>query len=153
MTRVTHLRKVTRVSATVETTSPPTVAQIHAALTAPGMPFEMEEAVVRGVPLRVWKATPPHLPAVLEASRAHATRDLLVYDGPDGVERLTFEEHYRQCATLAHRLRDQYGVQKGDRDTPYGLSLRADKGEVMPAQRSGGQYSSRVTATVVQLPG
>jgi long-chain acyl-CoA synthetase len=115
VTPVTQLCRVTAVSATVETTAPPTVAQIHAALTAPGQPFEIEEAVVRGVPLRVWKATPRNLPAVLEASRAHADRDLLVYDGPDGLERTTFEEHYRQCATLAHRLREQYGVAKGDR--------------------------------------
>ncbi len=52
---------------------------------------------------------------MLEASRAHGDKDLLVYDGPDGLERTTFEQHYRQCATLAHRLRDQYGVQTGDR--------------------------------------
>ncbi len=37
------------------------IAEAHAALTAPGMPFEMEEKLIRGVPTRVWKNAPPTL--------------------------------------------------------------------------------------------
>ena len=45
---------------------PPTIAEVHAALTAPGQMFEMEEVVIRGVPTRTWKLAPPSLRAVLE---------------------------------------------------------------------------------------
>ncbi len=31
------------------------IAEAHALLTAPGQPFEMEEMVIRGVNMRVWK--------------------------------------------------------------------------------------------------
>ena len=50
------------------------IAEAHAILTAPGMPFEMEKLVIRGVRTRVWKNAPPTLRAVVEAGRATATR-------------------------------------------------------------------------------
>ena len=37
------------------------LAQVKAALTAPGARFEMEDAEIRGVPTRVWKNAPPTL--------------------------------------------------------------------------------------------
>ena len=49
----------------------PSVAEVTAALTAPGQLFEMEEVVIRGIPTRTWKHAPPSLRAVLEGSRAH----------------------------------------------------------------------------------
>ena len=82
-----------------------------AALTAPGAPFEMEERNIGGLATRVWKNAPPSLRAVLEASRAHGDLPFLVYEE----ERLTFAEHYRRCAALAHALRERYGIAKGDR--------------------------------------
>jgi long-chain acyl-CoA synthetase len=89
----------------------PSVAQTNAALTAPGQMFEMEETTIRGLSYRVWKYAPPSLRAVLELSRGYGERTFLVYED----ERTSFEEHFRHAASLAHRLMDRYGVNKGDR--------------------------------------
>jgi len=80
-------------------------------LTAPGQMFEMEEVPVFGVPTRVWKGCPTSLRQVLELSRLHGDADFLVYED----ERTTFEEHFRQAATVATTLRERFGVVKGDR--------------------------------------
>ena len=94
----------------------PTIAEVHAALTAPGQMFEMQEVTVRGVALRAWKNAPATLRDVLENSLAHGERTFLVYAPPVGdTERYTFERHYREAAHLAHVLRDRFGVQPGDR--------------------------------------
>ncbi len=90
---------------------PPSIAEVHAALTAPGQMFEMEEVVIRGVPTRTWKLAPPSLRAVLEQSRAHGDLTFLVYED----DTLTFRHHFAAAATLAHRLIDDFGVRKGDR--------------------------------------
>src|SRR5580692_1271449 len=87
------------------------VAEAAATLTAPGQLFEMEEVEIRGVRTRVWKAAPPSLRAVLDLSRGHGDADFLVYED----ERTTFAEHFRIVATMANRLRDDYGIGKGDR--------------------------------------
>src|SRR5437879_7541694 len=89
----------------------PSIAEVHATLTAPGQFFEMEDVDVRGVQLRAWKSAPPSLRTVLELSRLHGDKPFLVYED----ERTTFDEHFRQAAALAHVLRDRYGVAKGDR--------------------------------------
>ena len=89
----------------------PSIADVTAALTAPGQLFEMEEVVIEGRPTRTWKNAPPSLRAVLESSRAHGAADLLVYED----DHLSFEAHFRAAATLAHRLVDDYGVRPGDR--------------------------------------
>ena len=89
----------------------PSVAETNAALTAPGQMFEMEEVTIRGLPYRVWKNAPPSLRTVLELSRGYGERTFLVYED----ERTSFEEHFLQAATLAQRLIDHYGVEKGDR--------------------------------------
>ena len=89
----------------------PSVAEVTAALTAPGQLFEMEEVVIRGIPTRTWKHAPPSLRAVLEGSRVHGAADFLVYED----EHLSFDEHFRAAATLAHRLVEHHGVQPGDR--------------------------------------
>jgi long-chain acyl-CoA synthetase len=87
------------------------IAEVHALLTAPGSPFEMDEAVVRGVPLRVWKAAPPSLRAVLESSRERGDELFLVYED----ERISFARHVAVVATLARRMVEELGVRKGDR--------------------------------------
>ena len=89
----------------------PTIAEVHAALTAPGQMFEMDEVVIRGVPTRVWKNAPSNLRTVLDMSRGHGPATFLVYED----ERLTFEEHFQRAATLAHRLVDEFNIEKGDR--------------------------------------
>ncbi len=82
-----------------------------ARLTAPGQMFEMQDVLVRGVPMRAWKAAPPTLRSVLDLSLGYGDADFIVYED----ERTSFAQHYRIAATLAHRLRDDLGVQKGDR--------------------------------------
>lgn len=83
----------------------------EATLTAPGGLFEMQDTVVHGIPMRVWKHAPPTLRSVLELSRLFGDRVFLVYED----ERITFEEHFRQVAALAQHLVDELGVRKGDR--------------------------------------
>jgi long-chain acyl-CoA synthetase len=87
------------------------MAEANAALTAAGQLFEMEELDIRGVPTRIWKNAPSSLRAVLDMSLGHGDAVFLVYED----ERTTFAEHYRIACTLAHRLRDTFGVQQGDR--------------------------------------
>jgi long-chain acyl-CoA synthetase len=87
------------------------IADANAALTAAGQLFEMEELDIRGVPTRIWKNAPPSLRAVMDMSPGHGDSVFLVYED----ERTTFAEHYRIACTLAHRLRDIFGVQQGDR--------------------------------------
>ncbi len=86
------------------------LARAHEILTAPGAPFEMTEAVVRGRPARVWKNAPPTLREVFVAGRAHGDKIFLVHED----ERVSFEAFSRAVLNLAEWLRAQ-GVQKGDR--------------------------------------
>ncbi|GGV38748.1 fatty acid--CoA ligase [Actinomadura cremea] len=87
------------------------IAEVRAAMTAPGQPFEMDEIDIRGVRTRVWKNAPPTLRDVLEASRAHGDADFIVYED----DRLTFAGHYARAAAFARALVERYGVGKGDR--------------------------------------
>ena len=87
-----------------------TLAEAHAALTAPGQRFEMEEVVIRGVPTRVWKNAPPTLREVVAFSRLYQNREVIVHEN----ERVTFEGFYRAVMTLAHAMQ-KMGVEKGDR--------------------------------------
>jgi len=86
------------------------IAQAHAMLTAPGMPFEMEELDIKGVRIRTWKNTPPTMRSVLEAGRAHGDKIFLVYED----ERASFEAFFRATSAFAHELAAK-GVKKGDR--------------------------------------
>ena len=94
----------------------PSVAEVTAALTAPGQLFEMEEVVIRGIPTRTWKHAPPSLRAVLEGSRAHGATDFLVYED----DHLTFDGHFRTAATprppAGRRPRRAAGRPGGHRD-------------------------------------
>jgi long-chain acyl-CoA synthetase len=87
------------------------IEEAHRILTAPGSIFETEEREIRGVETRVWKNAPASLRSILELSRTHGDRDFLVYED----DRLSFEEHYRTVAHLAHILVEDYGVAKGER--------------------------------------
>jgi steroid-24-oyl-CoA synthetase len=87
------------------------IAEADAQLTAPGQMFEMDEVDIRGVPTRVWKNCPATLADILQISRGHGDKVFLVYED----EQMTFAEHFRQAAHLAHILRDRFGVREGDR--------------------------------------
>ncbi len=87
-----------------------TIAEAHAFLTAPGVPFEMDEKVIRGVKTRVWKNAPPTLRDAFVIGRAHGAKTFLVYED-DGAN---FESFSRATLAFAHELIAQ-GVKKGDR--------------------------------------
>lgn len=82
-----------------------------AELTAEGAPFEIVETVVDGVPMRVFANAPSSLRAILESTRAFATRDFVVFRD----ERYTFAAHLQIVAGLAGWLHRVHGVEKGDR--------------------------------------
>ncbi|MEA3060864.1 MAG: steroid-24-oyl-CoA synthetase, partial [Sphingomonadales bacterium] len=86
------------------------LAEVDALLTAPGARFEMAEAVIRGLPTRIWKNAPPSLPFLLAHSRSHGERTAWILED----ERVSFEATYRAAATLAAEL-SRLGVGKGDR--------------------------------------
>ena len=86
------------------------IAEAHALLTAPGQPFEMEEVLIRGRPVRTWKNAPPTLRDVFVAGRAHGDKVFLVLDD----ERVTFDAFSRATLKLAAQLQAD-GVGKGDR--------------------------------------
>src|SRR3954447_6616020 len=87
------------------------VAEVRADLTAPGQLFEMDTIDIRGVPTRVWKNAPGTLRNVLDLSSLHGDKTFVVYED----ETVSFSEHYRRAATFAHRLIEEYGIEKGDR--------------------------------------
>ena len=87
------------------------VAEADAQLTAPGQMFELDEVEIRGVPTKVWKNCPATLADLLLMSRGHGDKVFLVYED----DQITFEEHFRAAAHLAHVLRDRFGVREGDR--------------------------------------
>ena len=86
------------------------MAAARAALTAPGMPFEMETVAIRGIPTRVWKNAPPSLAWLATAARAHGERVFTILDD----ERVTYEANHRATAAFADHLLS-LGVQRGDR--------------------------------------
>ena len=87
------------------------IEEAHRRLTAPGQLFEMDEIDIRGVRTRVWKNAPPSLRAIWERTERFADRTYVVYED----ERMTYADAHNAVATLAHRLRDHFGVAKGDR--------------------------------------
>jgi long-chain acyl-CoA synthetase len=86
-----------------------TRAEVIEKLTASGT-FEIGEDTSLGYPIRVYKHAPASLRAVLEATARYDDRPFLVY----GDEVLSFRDHRRKVAALAHFLRDA-GVKHGDR--------------------------------------
>jgi long-chain acyl-CoA synthetase len=86
------------------------IAEAHGRLTAPGAPFEIAEATIRGVATRTWKNAPPTLRDVFLNGMRFRDREFLVYED----DRATFDSFGRATLTLAHRLMAD-GVRKGDR--------------------------------------
>ncbi|WP_309091310.1 class I adenylate-forming enzyme family protein [Phenylobacterium sp.] len=86
------------------------IAEAHARLTAPGAPFEIAEAEIRGIRTRIWKNAPPTLRDVFLNGMRFKDREFLVYED----DRATFDAFGRATITLAHQLIAD-GVKKGDR--------------------------------------
>ncbi|HEU0133471.1 MAG TPA: class I adenylate-forming enzyme family protein [Allosphingosinicella sp.] len=84
--------------------------EVDSLLTAPGSRLEMDEAVIRGIPTRVWKNAPPNLPTLVRLSRAHGSRTATIFEA----ERVSWEAQYKAIAALAFEL-GRLGVGRGDR--------------------------------------
>ncbi|RBM18838.1 fatty acid--CoA ligase [Prauserella sp. PE36] len=82
-----------------------------AALTAPGAEFELATEMVGGRQQTVFAGSPRTLRELLLESARFGDSVYLVY----GDERLTFAEHHRLAIRLAHVLRREYAIGKGDR--------------------------------------
>ncbi|ASR36769.1 fatty acid--CoA ligase [Prauserella marina] len=87
------------------------LADVTAALTGPGGPFELTEEPVLGVPTPVFRNRARSLADVLTASGTVTGADYLVTD----TRRIGFAEHADAVAALATALREDYGIGKGDR--------------------------------------
>ncbi|RAN35910.1 class I adenylate-forming enzyme family protein [Hyphomonas pacifica] len=88
------------------------IAQANEMLAGPGSPLELEDAVINGVEMKVYKNAPPTIPSVLALAEAQfPDRDYIVYED----ERVTFKAMAKAVRALAAVMRDTYGVQKGDR--------------------------------------
>jgi acyl-CoA synthetase (AMP-forming)/AMP-acid ligase II len=80
-------------------------------LLAPDGPFAIHSEDVFGVPTPVFRERLPSLRALLEGSRAFGDAEFMI----QGDRRITFEENYRTVVSVAHALRDRFGVGPGDR--------------------------------------
>jgi long-chain acyl-CoA synthetase len=106
-------------SSSISNSSPPGAADFfvgffkaRAGLTSPGAPFELvESADAQGHPLKAFKNAFPHLPALLNAGRAHSAKEFIVQDG----ERWSFDRFFAAADALAGHLQHTLGVQPGDR--------------------------------------
>jgi long-chain acyl-CoA synthetase len=87
------------------------IAQCNALMTAPGAKFELEEKVINGVTLKTYKNAPATLRDIAINSLGWADREYIVYQD----ERVTFGANFKAAVQLANRLRDEFGVKKGDR--------------------------------------
>lgn len=84
---------------------------VRDSLTAPGAPFELVEENVLGSWMLVFKNRAHSLGQLLRESVAFGDRDYVV----TATAQLSFAEHAAQVASLAAALRDEHGVQLGDR--------------------------------------
>jgi acyl-CoA synthetase (AMP-forming)/AMP-acid ligase II len=91
------------------------LADVEAALTAPGAPFEMEDALVLGERMRVMKRRARSLRDVVAASTQFGDAEHLVFSDGKSTRRIGFAEHARLVASTAAALHRRYGVKKGDR--------------------------------------
>ncbi len=89
----------------------PDPAQVMGALIGPGAPFELVEEDVLGTRLPVFRNRYRALHEVLAASVAEGDRDYLV----TADSRLSFGDHAQQVSSLAQALREEHGIEPGDR--------------------------------------
>jgi long-chain acyl-CoA synthetase len=90
--------------------SMPTKQELIAALTAPGSPFELEEAEILGIPWRIYKNAPASLAGYLTELKDKGDEPFLIYED----ELYSAAETARLAAGLTVWLADR-GVGKGDR--------------------------------------
>lgn len=89
------------------------IDKVRKAIAAPGSVQEMETKLVNGKMQRVYKNLPASTRDLfVMAARAFAHRPYVVYDLQ---ERFTYQDIFDQSLTVAHWLKHQFGVRKGDR--------------------------------------
>ena len=89
-----------------------TLAQIKTQLTGPGAPFELTEVDIGGgrrVP--AYRNAKQTIPELLNAARKHGDKPYIVYEG----DTWSFNRLFAAADALAWALREQLGVQPGDR--------------------------------------
>jgi long-chain acyl-CoA synthetase len=74
-------------------------------------PFATTEIVVRGIPMRVFVAAPPTLRSLWQLTAGHGDKTYVVFED----ERLSYAEVHASVRSLAHYLRENCGVVRGDR--------------------------------------
>ena len=94
-------------------------------LTGPGGIFEVTNETIRGVDYRVFKSSPRNLKEMYALGMDKDSFYARVFinwfgdqDWPCMIykdERYSFEEAYRLAAQLAWRMKERYGIEKGDR--------------------------------------
>jgi acyl-CoA synthetase (AMP-forming)/AMP-acid ligase II len=94
---------------------PDRMAEIEQQLLGPGGFFETTVEVVGGEPMTVFANRLPNLRAALEAAGAFGDRDYVVFADREHRRVITHAEHRRAVASVARVLREEYGVQPGDR--------------------------------------
>ena len=87
-------------------------------LTGPGQLFEVEEALVHGHPMRVYKNRPRNLRDLLAIGLGHGDLEYLV----QGDDRFTFPAAINRALTVAGALRDRFGIEPGDRVAVVGAN-------------------------------
>lgn len=88
------------------------IAEANAALAGPGSPVELEDAVIGGVAMKVYRNAPPTIPFILEAAADQfGDRTYIVYEN----ERVTFRALHLASRRLARALVSDFGIVKGDR--------------------------------------
>ena len=93
-------------------------AVAHVLATNPA--FALTEATIRGVSYRVFENAPPHVATMLYGSReaqGNGSYEYLVY----GDERWTFDDFLNDVSSMAHVLRETFGVVKGQ---PVAIAMR-----------------------------
>lgn len=80
-------------------------------LIGPGGEFEMVDAEVRGVAMRVYAKPVRTLREVALLSALHGDQEFLIYED----YRCSYAEHHRLVCGLARALREDYGLVTGDR--------------------------------------
>jgi len=87
-----------------------TLAEVQARLCAPGERFEIDTAIIDGIPTKVWKHAPPNLRLLVQFARGHGARIATIHED----ERVSFEAQHRAIAAMAEALAAR-GIGKGDR--------------------------------------
>jgi long-chain acyl-CoA synthetase len=87
------------------------VADAHALMTSPGTPFEVTEAEIRGLKMRVWKEAKNSLRELFAMAKEHGDHEFVVFED----DRMSYRDFHKAASALAHKLKDEYGVKKGDR--------------------------------------